>query len=65
MAVQDGDFIFKYKLDAKVLYLTEKRIEMIESLKIVDEVVKYESISPAFFSEIYFDNLALGEDQIA
>jgi glycerol-3-phosphate cytidylyltransferase len=62
VAVQEGDFILKYKPDAKVLYSTEERVEMIEALRIVDEVVTYEAISPEFLKEIDFDVLALGED---
>lgn len=62
VAVQKGDFILKYKPDAKVLYSTEERVEMIEALRIVDEVVTYEAISPEFLKEIDFDVLALGED---
>ena len=50
VAVQDGDYIKKYKPDAKVLYTTAERVEMLESLRIVDKVVVYESVlaSPVF-----------------
>ena len=62
MAVQDGDYIKKYKPDAKVLYTTAERVEMLESLRIVDKVVVYESVDPDFLGTIDFDILALGED---
>lgn len=65
VAVQDGDFIKKYKPDAKVLYTTEERIEMISALKIVDEVLVYEVSSPEFLEKVDFDILALGEDHTA
>jgi glycerol-3-phosphate cytidylyltransferase len=62
VAVQDGDFILKYKPDAKVMYSTEERVEMISALKVVDEVVVYQKICPEFLENIDFDILALGED---
>ena len=62
VAVQDGDFILKYKPDAKVMYSTEERVEMIRALKVVDEVVIYQKICPEFLESIDFDVLALGED---
>ena len=65
VAVLEGDFILKYKPEAKVMYSTEQRIEMIEALRIVDKVITYEVISPEFLSKIDFDILALGEDHTA
>ena len=41
VAVQDGEFIRKFKPEAKILYTTEERVEIIESLKTVDKVVVY------------------------
>ena len=41
VAVQDGEYICKYKPNAKVLYTTEERVELISALRIVDEVVIY------------------------
>lgn len=62
VAVQDGDFILKYKPDAQVMYSTEERVEMIRALRVVDEVVVYQKICPEFLENIDFDVLALGED---
>lgn len=62
VAVQNGDYILRFKPDAKVLYSTEERVEMLEALKIVDEVVVYETVCTAELSRIDFDILALGED---
>ena len=44
VAVQDGDYIKKYKLDANILYSTEERVEIIEALKVVDRVVVYQTV---------------------
>ena len=62
VAVQDGDYIKKYKPDSKILYTTAERVEMLESLRIVDKVVVYESVEPKFLESVDFDILALGED---
>lgn len=62
VAVQDGDYIKKYKPDAKILYTTAERVEMLEALRIVDKVVVYESVEPKLLESVDFDILALGED---
>lgn len=62
VAVQDGNYILKYKPDAKVLYSTDERIEMLEALRIVDKVITYEQVSVDTIEKIDFDILALGED---
>ena len=64
VAVQDGDFITKYKPDAKILYSTEERVEILEALRIVDKVVVYQIVGVEALEEIDFDILALGEDHI-
>lgn len=64
VAVQDGDYILKYKPDAKILYTTEERVEILESLKIVDKVVVYDTVGISALEKIDFDILALGEDHI-
>lgn len=62
VAVQDGNYIKKYKPDAKVMYTTEERVEILEALRIVDKVVVYEKVCPEFLEKVDFDILALGED---
>ena len=62
VAVQDGDYILKFKPEAKILYTTEERKEILESLKPVDEVIIYESLCPEYLETVDFDILALGED---
>ncbi len=62
VAVQDNDYILKYKKDAKVLYSTEERIEIISSLSVVDEVVSYTDVD-LIVQKLEFDVFAVGEDQ--
>lgn len=62
VAVQDGNYIKKYKPDARVMYTTEERVEILEALRIVDKVVVYEKVCPEFLEKVDFDILALGED---
>ncbi len=62
VAVQDGDFILKYKPNANVLYSTSERIELVSALKVVDEAVVYDNIDETI-KKIDFDIFAVGEDQ--
>lgn len=62
VAVQDGEYILKYKPDAKVLYSTDERVEILEGLRVVDEVVVYDAVGISALEKIDFDILALGED---
>lgn len=62
VAVQNGDYILEYKPETQVLYTTEERVEILKSLKIVDEVLIYDSVVPEILEKIDFDILALGED---
>lgn len=64
VAVQDGDQILKYKHQANILYSTEERVEILNALKIVDEVIVYDSVCVDTLKKIDFDILALGEDHI-
>lgn len=63
VAAQHEDYIVKFKPGAKIMYSTEERVEILEGLKIVDEVVVYEGVCPEFLEKVDFDILALGEDQ--
>jgi len=64
VAVQNGEYIKKFKPDAKVLYSTEERVEILEALRIVDEVVVYDTVGVEALEKIDFDILALGEDHV-
>lgn len=62
VAVQEGDFILKTKPDAKVMYTTEQRMDLVGALKVVDEVVPYTDVDITI-KTIDFDVFAIGEDQ--
>lgn len=62
VAVQEGDYILKFKPNAKVLYSTDERMELVESIGIVDEVITYQSVDE-IVKDVDFDVFAVGEDQ--
>lgn len=62
VAVQDADYVSKFKPNAKLLYSTDERVEILEALSIVDEVQVYDTVSIETLSKYDFDILALGED---
>ena len=62
VAVQDENYILKYKPNAKILYSTEQRIEMIQALRCVDKVVTYTSVDESI-KTIDFDVFVIGGDQ--
>lgn len=64
VGVQNEKFILKYKPNSKIIYSTEERKEMLESIKIVDKVIVYDEINLSFIENIDFDVLALGEDHV-
>lgn len=64
VAVQNGEYILKYKPEANVYYSTIERVEMLEALRIVDQVVVYDTVGIEALKKIDFDILALGEDHI-
>ena len=63
VAVQDGDFILKYKPEAKIVYSTEERCYMVSTIKYVDEVVVYKDVDKDI-QHIDFDVFAKGPDQM-
>ena len=44
------------------VYSTEERVEILEALRVVDQVVVYQTVGVAALEKIDFDILALGED---
>ncbi len=66
VAVQNGEYIKQFKPEAKVLYSTEERVEILESLRVVDKVIVYDIVGVGALEmiedKIGFDILALGED---
>lgn len=62
VAVQDSDYILKYKPNAKVLNSTEDRKYMIKSIRYVDEVIVYSDVD-IIVQQVDFDLLVTGPDQ--
>ena len=62
VAVQDGDFILKYKPGTKVVYTTEERMFMVSAIRWVDDVVTYKNVD-VDIQNIEFDVFAKGPDQ--
>ena len=62
VAVQDGEFIQKYKPGTQMVYSTEERMYMVSTIKYVDEVVVYRDVDKDI-QEIDFDVFAKGPDQ--
>lgn len=62
VAVQDSEWILKYKPDCQMVYTTDQRVTMIRALRVVDEVVVYRDVD-SFVTTIDFDVFCRGEDQ--
>lgn len=64
VAVQNGEYIKRYKPDAQVLYSTEERVEILQSIREIDEVYVFDICDRNALNRIDFDILALGEDHV-
>lgn len=62
VAVQDGDYILKYKPETRMINTTDERIFMVSSIRYVDEVVVYRDVD-IDIKNMYFDVFAKGPDQ--
>lgn len=62
VAVQDGDFIQKYKPGTEMVYSTEERLYMVSTIRYVDEVVTYRDVD-VDIRQLDFDVFAVGQDQ--
>lgn len=62
VAVQDGDYILKYKPGTNMIYTTEERLYMVSTIKYVDEVIVYKDVDVDIQS-VDFDVFAKGPDQ--
>lgn len=62
VAVQDDKVIKKYKPDVQMVYNTQERCYMVNSVKYVDEVVVYRDVD-IDITHIEFDVFAKGGDQ--
>jgi len=63
VAVQDSEFILKYKPNTTIVYNTEERMEMIRELRSVDDVVIYTDVDESI-KAIEFDIWVKGPDQV-
>lgn len=63
VAVQNSSFIKKFKPEAEVLYTTEERVEMLKSVKEVDEVITFNAVDDVIGGGLEFDVLAKGIEQ--
>lgn len=62
VAVQDGEFIQKYKPGTEMVYTTDERLYMVGSVRYVDETVVYRDVD-VDIQHIDFDVFAVGPDQ--
>ena len=62
VAVQNSDFILKYKPGTKMVYSTKERMFMVGAVRWVDEVVVYNDVD-LDIQHIDFDIFAKGSDQ--
>lgn len=62
VAVQNSDVILKYKPDAKIVYSTEERMYIVQSIRFVDKVIEYYGVDD-IVKQIDFDVFVTGPDQ--
>lgn len=62
VAVQDGDFILKYKPGTNMIYTTDERLFMVSAVRYVDDVCTYRDVDEDIM-HIDFDIFAKGPDQ--
>lgn len=62
VAVQDSEYILKYKPQSKILNSTEDRVYMVKSIKYVDETLIYTDVDK-IVQTIPFDIFVTGPDQ--
>lgn len=63
VAVQDSNYILKYKPNTDIVYSTEERLFMVGSIKYVDSVVVYQDVDTDI-KKIDFDVFVKGPDQV-
>lgn len=62
VAVQDGDYILKYKPESQVCFTTEDRMYMVNAIKYVDETIAYRDVD-SIVQQVDFDVFVTGPDQ--
>ena len=63
VAVQEDEFVLKYKPQTKLVYDWQKRVTMISALRYVDMVIPYRDIDESI-KHIEFDVFIVGGDQV-
>lgn len=62
VAIQDSDYVLKYKPNTRIIYTTEERLFMVNSIRYVDSVITYKDVDKDI-QNTPFDILILGQDQ--
>lgn len=62
VAVQQSDFVTKFKPNTKLYYSDEERKFLVSSIRYVDDVIPYTSVDK-LVTEVDFDIFAIGPDQ--
>lgn len=62
VAVQDSDYVIRFKPGVKLFYSTEERVYLVDSIKYVDQVITYTSADD-IVKKVDFDILVVGPDQ--
>lgn len=62
VAVQDSDYILKYKPNTRIVYSLEEKIFMLSSIRYIDKVIIYKNVWEDI-KGFDFDILAVGPDQ--
>jgi glycerol-3-phosphate cytidylyltransferase len=62
VAVQTSEYILKYKPDSEIVYNTEQRLKLVDSIKCVDKTITYEDVDKIIMN-VDFDVFVKGEDQ--
>lgn len=63
VAVQESDWVNKFKPNANLVYSTEERMYMVRSIRFVDEVITYTEVDK-IVQEVDFDIFITGPDQV-
>lgn len=62
IAVQDTNYILKYKPNSHIVYSLEEKIFMLEAIRYIDKIIVYKNVDEDI-KTIDFDILAIGPDQ--
>lgn len=63
VAVQNSDYVLKYKPGSQLVYSTEERMFMVKAVRYVDDVVAYDAVDE-IIDKVDFDIFVVGPDQV-